>query len=267
MSAFNSPNEKTYNESYVIRYYAKLSGLTVQEQAVLNLIYPDIQGGNLLDVGIGAGRTTPELKTITDRYVGIDYSQGMVDHCKARFPEEDIFLCDARRMDRFGDGEFHLVFFSFNGIDNVQHGDRIRILKEIHRVVAPRGYFVFSSHNRSAIARQGLSGNGSRLKDKFLAAATLAKGVIASPRLSNPAVKQCIHRCRLKWREVRTEEYALLNDPGHDYSTLQYYITARHQREQLREAGFEEPALVFDAQGGIVENCGESPWLYYCVRK
>jgi ubiquinone/menaquinone biosynthesis C-methylase UbiE len=267
MEKYKSANEKTYNEPYVIRYYAKMSGLTDQEQAVLRRISPDVQGKRILDVGIGAGRTIPELKKISDSYVGIDYAQGMVEHCKAKFPDDTIFLCDARAMTCFDDEQFQLVFFSFNGIDNVKHDDRIRIIKEIWRVLAVGGYFVFSSHNRDCMTQQELSKKKSGIKGELVSLAVLLKNIAKSPSMANPEVKKCINRCKYKWREVQTDQYALLNDPGHDYSTLQYYISASRQVQQLLEAGFKESPWVFDSKGQIVKACRDSPWLYYCAQK
>ena len=54
MSDYNPANAKVYNDSTVIRYYTRLTGLTEQEQAVINAIYPDIQ--NKKDIGCGHWR-------------------------------------------------------------------------------------------------------------------------------------------------------------------------------------------------------------------
>lgn len=50
---------------------------------------------------------------------------------------------DARDLSTFSDQSFDLVWFSFNGIDYVNHIDRLTILQEIYRVTKPGAILYF----------------------------------------------------------------------------------------------------------------------------
>lgn len=267
MSDYDPANAKAYNDAIVIRYYTRLSGLTAQERAVLEPLLPEIRDRPILDLGIGAGRTVPELTRISRDYVGIDYSQGMVDFCRAKYPDTDIRLGDARDMAFFEDGRFRFVLFSFNGIDTVNHADRLRILKEIHRVLEPGGSFVFSSHSRTPYEARERAEKARPMGEKLRSARDSLARLLASPRRSNPEVRKLANRLRNRPREKRTGEYAIVNDPGHDYALLTYYIHPDRQRRQLLEAGFREVWPAIDGQGRPVADCAETPWLYYRARK
>lgn len=267
MSNYDPANAKAYNDAIVIRYYSRLSGLTVQEQAALDPIADAIRDRPILDLGIGAGRTTPELVKLSADYVGVDYSQGMVDICRAKYPDRDIRLGDARDMRCFEDGRFGFVLFSFNGIDTVNHADRLRILKEVRRVLRPGGSFVFSSHSRTAYEAKEAAQARKPLAQKLRDGRDILTKVLAAPRRSNPEVRKLLNRLKNKPREERTEQYAIVNDSGHDYSLLTYYISPVWQRRQLLEAGFGEVAPAIDEKGRAVADCAETPWLYYRARK
>src|SRR5262249_40117243 len=62
-----------------------------------------------------------------------------------------------------------------------------------------------------------------------------------------------------------TPEYALLNDPGHFYACLHYYVARSTVRLQL--AGVNMRLLeVFDGRARAIEETADdshSPWLFY----
>jgi len=143
-------NLEKYNDSDIVAHYAKMSGLQPCEVAIFGRWLKP--GMAILDIGVGGGRTTPALTEIAGRYVGIDYSQAMVEACKKRFPSLEFRHCDARELSQFGDDEFDAVVFSFNGIDVItDDAGRARCLKEIARVLKPGGIYVFSSHNAKVV--------------------------------------------------------------------------------------------------------------------
>ena len=56
-------------------------------------------------------------------------------------------------------GSFHAVVFAYNGLDFLaSEGERVAALREVERVLAPAGLFLFSSHNRlgSILSPRGL---------------------------------------------------------------------------------------------------------------
>jgi ubiquinone/menaquinone biosynthesis C-methylase UbiE len=88
----------------------------------------------VLDLGVGGGRTTHSLAPHASLYIGIDYSRAMIEICQDRFPHHQFEPGDARDLSRFPAEWFDFVLFSYNGIDFVDHADRLQVLKEIARV-------------------------------------------------------------------------------------------------------------------------------------
>jgi SAM-dependent methyltransferase len=118
------------------------------EQAAILSIANRVRGCRILDVGVGVGRTVGLLSLLSDQYVGIDFSPRRVEACRQRFPSADIRVGDARDLSHFGDNAFDFVFFSFNGIDTLQHEERTRALAGFHRLLAPNGILSYSTLNR-----------------------------------------------------------------------------------------------------------------------
>jgi ubiquinone/menaquinone biosynthesis C-methylase UbiE len=155
-------NLRTYGIPEIASYYAALNYLTPCEKLLFQSYIK--LGMNVLDLGVGGGRTTAYLSRIASRYVGIDYSEAMVQACKKKFPHQDFCLADASDLSLFEDESFDAVVFSFNGIDSVIPDEkRLRCLRECWRVLRPEGVFIFSAHNpRSLLVRAAW--DGGRLK-------------------------------------------------------------------------------------------------------
>ena len=108
--------------------------------------------GAVLDIGVGGGRTTGLLEPRARSYVGLDVSSEMVELARRRFPDIDLRVGDARQLAGLPDAHFDLVFFSYNGLDALDHPDRARALAEMARVVAPGGRVLFSSLNLDGVS-------------------------------------------------------------------------------------------------------------------
>ena len=82
MPASNN-NLDLYNDAGVVKHYETASGLMPPE---LHIAAKYLKPGlDLLDIGVGGGRTTQHLAPPAKRYVGVDYSAGMVALCQQRF--------------------------------------------------------------------------------------------------------------------------------------------------------------------------------------
>ncbi|MBU4509705.1 class I SAM-dependent methyltransferase, partial [bacterium] len=109
----------------------------------------------ILDIGCGAGRTTIGLYRLGYHLVeGLDLSEAMIVQAR-RISKElnyDIIFSvgDAACLD-YNDETFSAALFSFNGIMQIpERKNRIKVLKEIKRILKPKGYFLFTTHDRDS---------------------------------------------------------------------------------------------------------------------
>jgi len=252
-------NQRTYERDYVVRLYARTNELQKPEAVLLAAFGSDLKEMKMLDVGVGAGRTTAHFAPLVKDYVGIDYSRKMVETCKRlfldRYSNVSFEMCDARSLAAFSDNHFDFVLFSFNGIDYVSAPDRSKIFSEIKRVCRSGGHFFFSTHNLNSDIEHAFS----------VQQATDIKG----------AVKQlvrnaCFRVLNPNWRRIReTSAHMILNDGAHRFQSTTFYIKPNEQLRQLDEQGFED-IKVFAMDGQQLDRTGlsliQDPWLYFLCR-
>jgi ubiquinone/menaquinone biosynthesis C-methylase UbiE len=139
-------NAAVFNQAPVVTDYRESTHLTAAEESIFGrFVRP---GMDILDIGVGAGRTTPVLRALANRYVGVDVAPAMVTAAREQHPGVDFRVGDASDLSDFADESFDLLVFSFNGIDYLHPiKDRNRCLGECRRVLRPSGVFILSSHN------------------------------------------------------------------------------------------------------------------------
>jgi SAM-dependent methyltransferase len=96
----------------------------------------------LLEVGCGSGYYSDVFAMLLAggvRYTGIDYSNTMIAHARARSPSTAFEVADATRLP-YADGAFDIVF---NGVSLMHIIDYQAALREAARVAA--GYCIFHS--------------------------------------------------------------------------------------------------------------------------
>ena len=109
----------------------------------------------ILDIGCGAGRTTIGLYKLGYHFVvGLDLSEAMIVQARRISKELDYNITfsvgDAACLD-YEDETFEAALFSFNGIMQIPgRENRIKVLKEIKRILKPKGYFLFTTHDRDS---------------------------------------------------------------------------------------------------------------------
>ena len=95
-------------------------------------------GEKILDIAAGTGTSSMALLGPGIKVVAADFSKGMLEVGRKRYPELEFAFADAMKLP-FADGEFDVVTMSF-GLRNVQN-HKIA-LKEFLRVLKPEGRLV-----------------------------------------------------------------------------------------------------------------------------
>lgn len=244
VESIDSINMRTMTDAAVVAHYARPWGLSPAEDATFGHVADEAAGQPVLDIGVGGGRTVQALLGISQDYLGIDYSPDMVQACRRRFPGVRFEHADARAMPQLADGSIQLAVFSCNGIGMVSHDDRLRILREVHRVLRPGGLFVFSTHNRNSPEYR----RGFRFPSMQWSLNPL-RLLVRATRFGRDTIRRLRNRRRFRPMEVHAEDYAMVNDVCHDYGTMLYYVTLEQQRRQLVEAGFAPDAEAWDLDG------------------
>jgi ubiquinone/menaquinone biosynthesis C-methylase UbiE len=244
-----------YNNVHVANYYAAYSGLQPPETAILLLLQDRLAQWDLLEVGVGAGRTTQHIASLVRRYVGTDIAEAMVEMCRKRFPMFEFAVADAEDLSGFADASFDFVLFSFNGIDCLDTEGRHHALEEFHRVLRPGGCLAFSSHNVNFIP--GVS-------------VPCQPGTRLLTRLRNAL--RFIRRARsIKFGKYRETAYVVERHFGHSIPLL--YVTPAFQTHQLVEQGWTDIDL-FPCDSGMKFTSTNrrywtigDPWIYYLCHK
>lgn len=243
-SVFDSPKVTGEYEAYA----GPIAGFLDQgEAAALVAAARLVRGRPILDVGVGGGRTTPLLLLLSEDYTALDYSPAMIDAFRRVYPELPAVVGDAREMSAIETGKFGLVVFSNNGIDAVDHDDRVRVLAEFRRVVADDGIVVFATLNKG----------GKSFGESPFQLARPTEPVRFSPKRILETVGRrvldpsgSVHRI-VNWRENRAlevdhGEWALGPLAAHDYDLLMHFTSLTDLRALVADAGFDVLAIYGD---------------------
>lgn len=233
--------------------------LMAPERALLQRLRGRWADIDMLDLGMGGGRTSFTFSALTRSYVGVDYSPRLVELARANVGEDErtrFVLGDARELPDLADAGFDLVLFSYNGIDSIGHEDRLRVLAEARRLVRDDGLFCFSAHNLRALPW------GREL-------------VKPRPRAPVTSTLQFVRSVRKTWRMAQSNRrmdrahierhgWALIDDMGHGWQLELYYVMPEQQVAQLASAGFAVQAIL-DQAGREVQLASRphDPWLHY----
>jgi ubiquinone/menaquinone biosynthesis C-methylase UbiE len=240
-----------YEKDQIARLYGQRGDLFPAEETLLDVYRDRVAGKRVLDLGCGGGRTSARLHEMAADYVGLDYSARMIETCKQRYPKFDFVQGDATELSLFGDASFEFVIFSYNGIDTMSHASRLKVLREVLRVLSPEGSFAFSSHS---------------IDFRNIAVWFDRRASLVSLRKH---AKNLIGYLQVRRHQVRTSDYAILSDPRAGYRQVTYFISKWSQVAQLEAAGFEDVAIL-SWDGRLVEADTidrDSMAFYYICRK
>jgi len=139
-----------YNTPSVVADYEGEQHILPVEELLFNSYIK--LGAAILDIAVGAGRTSKYLARIASRYVGIDYAPEMLKICRNRYPQLEFWEISAVDLSFFQDKTFDAVVISGNAIDELlTDEDRRRCLLECWRVLRANGVLIFSSRTPHAI--------------------------------------------------------------------------------------------------------------------
>jgi ubiquinone/menaquinone biosynthesis C-methylase UbiE len=247
-------NFRVYSSPAVAEHYGSLNYLTACERFLFSRYLTP--GMAILDAGVGGGRTTPLLSSSAERYVGIDFSEAMVERCRARFPKLDFLVADASDLSAFADRSFNAVVMAFNSADYIVPAERRwQSFSECWRVLRPGGLLIFSSHNpRSVLVRPGwnpqnvrsfaerLISKSSVLFPLAISAIAVLKAMHASARAVAASLGRVMRRIT---KSVFWRGEGHLIDPVHGGLITHYWIPRRVAAE-LSRLGFRPEKIMGD---------------------
>ncbi|MES2404384.1 MAG: methyltransferase domain-containing protein [Pseudomonadota bacterium] len=248
-------NAQVYHRPGIERQYRN-PALMLAEAIALLRHQPAFAGKDILDIGVGTGRTSVYLAPLARRYLATDYSPVMVRHMRRTMPDIEVLQADMCHMPELANAGFDFVLASNCVFDASGHRERLETLREIHRVLRPGGLLVFSTHNRNWVHAL----RGPRLGH--------SRNPVTQALLALHWMRSVAHRRRLRNLQTFADEYAILNDSAHDFAMMHYNIDPDRQRQQLETQGFDT-LEVLDQNGRTRPAGDRAPdcaWLLYVAR-
>jgi ubiquinone/menaquinone biosynthesis C-methylase UbiE len=259
-----------YNNPAVVSYYSALNYLTACEQLLFDKYLSP--GMDILDLGVGGGRTTAYLSSIAGRYVGADSADEMIATCRRRFPALEFQVVAASDLSIFATSSFDAVVMAYNTIDCVASDEsRYQALRETHRVLKPNGILIFSSHNvRSIFVRPSwnplrltrfakqLAGGDSVLYRALLRSLTAARVLIAIFQSAVKSLARVIQRVprRAFWLGA-----GYLIDTAHG-GVRTHFSTSKKVEQELTQFSFRLLRILGDDYPRV-SRAFVTDWYYY----
>jgi len=265
-----------YNHLRISKDYASREYLDKAETQIIDELKDVLPRLNMLDMGVGGGRTTGFFLPLVNSYIGADYAPNMIVECKKKFKSKKIFeVMDVRNMNKFNDNMFDFILFSYNGIDSFGPEDRETALMEIKRVLRNGGYFSFSTHNI----------NWNDLCDLFTIKNMYKRLVKKTNNAKNPFWKFIIFfksvsiNLRLNFQNkslnikkhienLRKDGQGGLIDNSLNGKASIFYTSYKSQIQQLKKFGFKDIAA-YSVNGIKTEEESElnkGGWIYYLCK-
>jgi len=105
------------------------------------LLRKHVSGRRALDFGCGTGRSTRFLRELGFEVTGVDISEPMLDHARARDPHGEYRSAADGGLAGFANGTFDLILIAFT-FDNSTDLQKASALRELRRLLPPSGRLV-----------------------------------------------------------------------------------------------------------------------------
>jgi SAM-dependent methyltransferase len=238
-------NSDTYRSLRVVKSYAGFEDLFPAEAEIFRR-YPRQFSGAVLDIAIGAGRTTRVLLPQAKKYVGFDFSAGMVSLSKAYFPDADLRQLDMRETPQvFAGQRFDAILISFNGIDYISWEHRNTLLAALREMLTPSGVLAFSTHDLEAVNEN----RGFRIRDDLRPdwREWWSRPIAGAKKLAKlPFWMARALPNYLKHRSLEKifDGFAYVNDSGENYGLLTCYVSSARQIGALEAMGYRNVSVL-----------------------
>jgi ubiquinone/menaquinone biosynthesis C-methylase UbiE len=250
-------NKKEYSSQAIVQKYKSQVHILKPEELILDYVKKSSKKTRMVDIGVGTGRTTKYFAPFFEDYIGVDYSEGMIEFCKEEYKGEEntsFIVADARVLSQIKSDSADFIFFSFNGIDCVDEKGRKSILKEVRRIGKKDSFFAFSAHNLYNIPKL-FSFQIPKNPFNWMKEYQRYKGVNNHNDLSQLLLVDDIVKVK--------------DGDGNKFDFEYVYICPTFQTKQLSELGFVDTKL-FSLTKEIVLNSEVSkvkdPWIHYLSR-
>jgi len=250
-------NQKVFDEDVAV--FTNMS-LFPAERTVLRRLAPRIADLDMLDLGVGSGRTGWTYAPLVRRYVGVDYSPRMVEAAKQRLGGEsnvELLVGDARDLTPI-DGQFDFILFSFNAIDALPPDGRLQVLDQVRSKLRSDGLFQFSTHSLGTLPFDTHLPHSPRFaKMRTYRMYAKARELRYAYRIGK------INRA-LDLEAARRRGWDVIPSMAHDFRIRDYYVDPEFQVGQLREHGFEVLTVIDNAgQEVTLPHDSRDSWFDY----
>lgn len=269
--------KKIYNQKKISKDYAQRDYLSEAEIQIIEDLKQYLPKFNMLDMGVGGGRTTGYFLPMVNSYIGADYAPNMIAECRKKYRNKKIFeVVDVRNMSKFSDNMFDFILFSYNGIDSFDFKDRETALGEIKRVLKNEGLFCFSSHNinwtglynlfKFKNIYEKLVFKSDQRKSKFLESIvkliSFFKAILINIKLD---IQNKSFNIKFHIDQLKEAGYGNLIDNSLNGKAKIFYISFKSQIRQLKKFGFKNISA-YSVNGIKTEDENElnkGGWIYY----
>ncbi len=222
-----------WNASDVVSRFATTGFSDAGEALALEAVADQVRG-DVLDLGVGGGRTTGLLAAAARSYVGVDLSPEMVALARSRHPGADLRTGDAVDLGGLDDAAY-------------DHADRAAALASMARVTRPGGRVLFSSLNLDGVSfdeRPWRVAGG-------LLSPRVRYHVAHAARHPSTVVRSLRHYRRTREQTEDGQGWGRRPLRAHEFRFVVHFATVEETVAEARAAGLEVVAAYADDGRGL----------------